>query len=249
MTSPGAPDNTHFEALTPGQADYWRKMAAPRARVAMITGLLQEWNPNSVIDLGCGGGNLLVEVAASGANSELVGLDLSKPQIERNRATMENIEWGVTDLTAPDSLPETFCGRFDVVISSEVIEHVSDALGLLKTAYRVAVPGGRLVLSTQTGKIHETQRHVGHVRHFSTDDITALLSETGWVPDRVWNCGFPFHALTKYAANLGVKQVMHQFSEQSYGRQERFICWLTRLAYRFNSRKRGTQLYAIAYKP
>ncbi len=246
MSSDSVPDNSHFESPTPGQADYWQKMAAPRARVAMITRLLQHWNPDQIVDLGCGGGNLLVEVQQQQLSARLFGLDLATAQIEYNRSVLPGINWSVADLTDPDSVTDELVGRFAAVVSSEVIEHVADPIALLETAHRVAAPGGRLVLSTQSGKVHETQRLVGHVRHFSVEEIDDLLRRTGWRPERVWNCGFPFHPLVKYLANLNPTRTIAAYGTEAYPPRKRLVCWATRVAYRFNSSSRGTQLYAIA---
>ena len=72
------------------------------------------------------------------------------------------------------------------------------------------------------------------------------LVRTGWAPVRLWNCGFPFHDLSKWYANRDADGSMARFSEKPYGLREDLVCLALRTAFRFNSRSHGAQLYALA---
>lgn len=48
----------------------------------------------------------------------------------------------------PDGRLDTGDGQFDLVLSSQVLEHVADPALYLREAYRVLRPGGKLLLST-----------------------------------------------------------------------------------------------------
>ncbi len=233
-----------YGELRPGVQDYWRKMAAPRFRVRTILAELEKERPRSVVDLGCGNGALLEEIHARFAGAELAGIDLSVRQTRENQA---RLPWGAfhaMDL-AGDRAPSL--GRtFDAIVSSEVIEHVEDPLRFLSNARALAHRGTALVLSTQSGEVRETERRVGHLRHFSTEAMTALLREAGFRPERVWNAGFPFHDLSKWYANRDPDGAMASFADRPYGLREDAICAALRLAFRFNSRRRGAQLFAVA---
>ena len=63
---------------------------------------------------------------------------------------------------------------------------------------------------------------------------------------RIWNTGFPFHDLSKWYANRDPDRSLEQFGERAYGMRENVICWALRQAFRFNSRRRGAQLFAVA---
>ena len=94
--------------------------------------------------------------------------------------------------------------------------------------------------------MRETERRVGHVRHFSRDDMLSLLSAAGFCPVRVWNCGFPFHDLSKWYANRDPDRSMARFGDRPYGVWETTIAALLRVAFTLNSRRRGAQLFALA---
>jgi hypothetical protein len=90
---------------------------------------------------------------------------------------------------------------------------------------------------------------VGHIRHFTAGDISELLAAAGWRPEKVWNGGFPFHDWSKKIANRNPDRMLARFGSGKYGWRERLACALLRAAFRFNSRRSGWQLFAVARKP
>jgi hypothetical protein len=89
---------------------------------------------------------------------------------------------------------------------------------------------------------------VGHLQHFTATGMRQLLSDAGWSPERVWNCGFPFHDLSKWYANRNPDATMRRFGDERYGLREDLVCWALRTAFRTNSDRRGAQLFAVARK-
>jgi SAM-dependent methyltransferase len=235
-----------YARAAPGVDDYWRKMAAPRFRVATLLRLVGEVPPRRLCDLGCGGGQLLEEVRARFAEAELCGVDLSPAQIERNRRRHPEVRWLAMDLDEEAPLPPDLLGACDTVVAMELIEHVARPDRLLGTALRLASPAGRLILSTQSGPLRETERRVGHRRHFTAGEMRGLLSAAGWRPLRVWNSGFPFHDLSKWWANRDPDAALARFGDRPYGLREDLICLGLRLLFRLNSRRHGAQLFAVA---
>jgi 2-polyprenyl-3-methyl-5-hydroxy-6-metoxy-1,4-benzoquinol methylase len=247
----------YYEELTPGREDYWRLMAAPRRRVAVIMRIIAQCSAaalgggernaaegggatlTSVIELGCGDGRLLREVHARWPSLRLTGIDLSRAQIEANAANDPSIQWLAADLQQPVGDR----AESDVVIASEIIEHLDDPEAMLCNARRL---GKRLIVTTQSGPIRKTEESVGHRQHFDEASMRAILERTGWSPLRVWNEGFPFHDLSKWAANMNPGGAIRRFGGDRYGAFERFISWALRVAFVFNSRHRGAQLFAVA---
>lgn len=250
MTTPAAQLNQQFYSkVSAGTSDYWHKMAAPRFRRATILRLLGQRPAGNVVDLGCGGGQLLCEIGRRYPHSRLTGVDLSPELIARNRLELPHLEWRAADLCEPEGPPAELCQRFDTIIATELIEHVEDPLQFLKNAARMARPNGRLLLSTQSGPLRCTERHAGHIRHFSAGQMRALLQQAGWRPERVWNAGFPFHDLSKWWANRDPEKSLRHFNERPYGVYENLICWLLRWLFQFNSQRFGAQLFAVAHLP
>lgn len=247
---PGAGEINHayYDREQPGREDYRRYMAAPRWRMRLLLGALAGATPARLADLGCATGAVVGELRAAFPGARFTGLDLSPAQIEANRRREPDGDWQVADLSRPDELPAGLLGCFDTLVSTEVIEHLDDPGALLRCAARLGAPGARLLLTTQSGPVRETERRVGHIRHFTGAELSALLRANGWRPVRVWNAGWPFHDLSKWVANRDPDSMMERFSERPYGWRERFICWGLRIAFRFNSNRRGAQLFALAEK-
>jgi SAM-dependent methyltransferase len=240
-------NQAYYGQPTPGLRDYWNKMAAPRQRAATFAHLLAEEPPIQVVDLGCGNGLLLSEIGSRFPEAGRTGIDLSKPQIEANRETQPKCRWLALDLEEAGIVPERLVGAFDTVIASEIVEHLRDPEAFLEAAHTLATPAsGRLLLSTQSGALRETERRVGHRCHFTSAEMRELLERTGWRCERVWNCGFPFHDLSKWWANRDPDATMARFSGEAYGASQKLVCVALRAAFRLNSRRRGAQLFAVA---
>ncbi|MDJ0848230.1 MAG: class I SAM-dependent methyltransferase [Myxococcota bacterium] len=232
-----------------GRDDYWRKMAAPRHRMATLVAEIRKAAPESLLDLGCGNGAVLCEILAQLPGTELAGIDLSEAQVAANRSRLPRIAWAALDLDAPVVPEPAWREHFAAVLATEVVEHVEHPLDFLRSARAFARPGGRLYLSTQSGPVRETERRVGHRRHFSAGEMRELLGEAGWRVASVWNTGFPFHDLSKWLANRDPDAAMQRFGERAYGWREDLLCAALRLAFRLNSRSRGAQLFAVAQRP
>jgi len=103
-----------------------------------------------VLDAGCGAGRHLCE-AFRHPGIDVVGIDLSYDDLAKTRALLnlmslelEN-QWllaraTITHLPFPDNV-------FDVVICSEVLEHIPDNLRAIKEIVRVLKPKGILAVS------------------------------------------------------------------------------------------------------
>lgn len=235
-----------YEQALSGTNDYWRKMAAPRFRVQTVMRELRARQPISVVDLGCGGGQLLDEVRAAVPNARLIGVDLSEPQLAHNRKRAPDARWICANIDSPVDWASEDRGRYDAVTVIEVIEHVDHPEQLLANARALLAPRGFIVLSTQSGRVGETERRVGHRRHFTTDDMSKLLVKTGFRPEAVWNAGFPFHDLSKWYANLNPDASMSRFGDKPYGLSENIVCLGLRALFRLNSNHLGAQLFAVA---
>jgi SAM-dependent methyltransferase len=100
-----------------------------------------------VLDVGCGNGSLLA-IPLAGCGFDVTGVDLHRLSIERARRiadAMPNarfIAGAVADLTEPP---------FDVIILSEVLEHVFDPKALLLASLEHLKPGGIVVITVPNG--------------------------------------------------------------------------------------------------
>ena len=77
-----------------------------------------------VLDIGCGNGALSYDIAKKA--KKVVGIDLNEKNISfaKERYSKENIEWGDALKDLPDE-------RFDVIIMSNVLEHIENRVEFL----------------------------------------------------------------------------------------------------------------------
>ena len=91
----------------------------------------------------------------------------------------------------PDSAAdfESFEGSFDTVLCLNVLEYVADPAPVLVSIRRVLAPGGNLVVLVpqSPGLFGSLDRTMGHRRRFRSEELQALLLETGFHAERVWN--------------------------------------------------------------
>lgn len=103
------------------------KLAAPRAG-------------ERVLEVGCGAGHVLQRFEGT----ERTGMDLSQTMLERARRRLPK---GVRLMQgSADSLPFA-SSSFDIVLCTEVLEHVQDPRRVIAELVRVAGPRGRVVVS------------------------------------------------------------------------------------------------------
>jgi 2-polyprenyl-3-methyl-5-hydroxy-6-metoxy-1,4-benzoquinol methylase len=136
---------------------------------------------NRLLDVGFGAGSFLE--AAARAGWKPFGVEVSRSAVENVSGRGFEVFCGEFEEAA---YPE---GHFDVVIVSEVLEHVPDPRALLRESARVLRPGGLLWATTPHGRgLSARLLGVGwsnvcppeHLHLFSVASVRRLLAETGF---------------------------------------------------------------------
>ena len=150
-----------------------------------------------VLDLGCGAGRHAFECYRRGAH--VVALDQNAEEIREVAtwfAAMEEEGEAPKGATATamegDALALPFPDEsFDVVIISEVMEHIPDDRGVLAEMVRVLKPGGRIAVTVPrygpekvcwalSDAYHEVEG--GHIRIYRGDQLLRRIREAGLRP-------------------------------------------------------------------
>jgi trans-aconitate 2-methyltransferase len=99
--------------------------------------------PRTVVDLGCGPGNLTTLLADRWPDAHVVGLDSSPEMVERARGLDDRVVFDVADLRdwEPVSTGSTNDG-VDVLVSNATLQWVPDHLDLLPRLVGSVAPGG-----------------------------------------------------------------------------------------------------------
>jgi SAM-dependent methyltransferase len=201
--------------------------------------------PSRVLDCGCGDGSLLSVVSRRVRCGELHGMDIAQNvPIER---TGLPIRFYQQDLGIP--VPEELHGRFDLVLCSEVIEHVADDDTVLRNLHLLAAPGGIVVLTTQTGTVYKTEQFLGHLRHYQIADLCARAEAAGLKVRKACRAGWPWLNLQKIAAHRFQSSVQRNIVQaERLSVKVRALFHLLYSLYRLSSKKRGPQIVIVATK-
>jgi 2-polyprenyl-3-methyl-5-hydroxy-6-metoxy-1,4-benzoquinol methylase len=166
----------------------------------------------SVLDVGCGIGELIMDLSSALPKARFVGLDISPIAIETCRQTLPNAAFHVVDI-ANDHLNDAF----DLVVCSEVTEHLENPMAAVSNLRRMTRLGGYLVLTTPHGRVHETEESVGHIQHPTRSEIMYWLEMAGFSAVRIRQWGWPGYLVLKYLVNLAPRIAVDQLASTNYG--------------------------------
>src|SRR5262249_29477295 len=127
---------------------------------------LGEGNGRTVLDIGCGAGALLADLAER--NFNCVGLESSTQAAQVARAVNSG-KRNVSIVTEPG---DNWQKKFDVLLALEVLEHISEDHKALETWLSWLKPGGLVVVSVPSHmrKWSVSDEWAGHVRRYERED-------------------------------------------------------------------------------
>lgn len=149
-----------------------------------------------VLDVGAGFGRHVFECARRGA--DVIALDHAEDEVVQTRSTLgamvESGEIGIErfkGVLRGDATALPFGdGSFDVVITSEVLEHIQDDTAAIGEMVRVLRPGGHFAATVPawlpekinwmlSDEYHAPKSVGGHVRIYSATELKAKLRSAG----------------------------------------------------------------------
>lgn len=153
--------NYHWQQIS---RNIFRFNAYVVARYQQVVSLIPK-SRRRVLDIGCGDGALLSLIK----NAALYGIDLDQASLDYAAAKVKAkfIQGSAEKLPFESNF-------FDVVLATEIIEHLDQPEKLIQEAKRVLKPSGCLILTTpakQPGKLADKL----HVQEFSSEELKSLL--------------------------------------------------------------------------
>lgn len=170
------------DGWTPERSDAWTRLGAVTKADNVMT-LLRESGVTptesmSVLEVGCGDGQVVAELAHRGLGPELVGAEISHTAA---KLAAQRTEISSVEVFDGRQLPFA-SGSFGLVLATHVLEHVHTPLELLAEIARVAaalviveVPLERN-LAARRPRARALSARVGHVQRFDRRQVRELLT-------------------------------------------------------------------------
>lgn len=151
------------------QTSFWSWGMRYMGGLELVLSELKKLQFVSLLDVGCGDGRFLPEVAARFPGSELLGIDYSQRAIAFAKAFNPTIDYCCLDITT-----NTLERQFDAVTMVEVLEHIPPDMipDFLQTVAGHMAPGGKLILTVP----HANKRvQDKHYQHFTSTSLHQAL--------------------------------------------------------------------------
>ena len=169
-------DRAAFELIY-GEPDLLEEYLGPErlAFYEAVAEVCARWSPRTIVDVGCGTGHLLAAALRRVPDIDrVVGIDQAEAAIARLAETVpsaEGIVGDIYDLSVPGP-------GFDLVLCTEVLEHLARPSAALDELANLCAPGGVIVVTVPDG---ELDTYEGHVNFWNEDEFGRLLAAFGEV--------------------------------------------------------------------
>ena len=243
--------------------DYWNKLQdsakyhpANRYRYHLMTELLAKvLKPGmTVLDMGCGDARLVTHLRELWPECQFFACDISERVVEANQRREPKVSFFQADVSASDfctKAKEMGASSVDVVVSSEVIEHVENDDALIANALALLNEDGHFILTTQSGPRYRVDFELlHHLRHYKKNELAQRLQGAGFLLRHSYACGFPVLTLQKIVANFAFDSVMKAAANTS--EPKLWVRWIMAtmfFAMKWSPRWGGPQLVMHATRP
>src|SRR5262249_25614142 len=132
--------------------------------------------------------------------------------------------------------------KFDVIVCSEVLEHIPEDVAALENICRMT--GKYLVISTVQGRMRRFEpEEVGHVRNYASGELVRKVEQSGFNVVKVVEWGFPFYSpiYRNFLELTGSKGTTGEF-----GLIRRILSEAIYYLFMLNSSRHGDEIFVLA---
>jgi len=134
-----------------------------------VINLCQINNNSNILDMGCGTGVLVNKIKLDFPNAHVVGMDFSKSKIEQCKR-FYNLDCFYTQ-----NIYEEISEKFDIIICTEVLEHLNNPEQAIMNLLRNLNSFGKLLLTVPDGR---NDNFLGHIHFWSPESWQLFISKT-----------------------------------------------------------------------
>ena len=175
VSNESANEIEHFNRWSRTYDNSWIQRYADRLHIEMLDVITTKaGTPNTILDVGCGTGRLLLKAHALYPSAQLFGIDPAEGMVAFARSQVPS---ATIHLAPAESLPLAD-SSVDVVFSSISFHHWRDQLAAIQEICRVLRPGGYFCLTDMSLPDWLT-KFIRHVKVKSPAATSRLFEEAG----------------------------------------------------------------------
>jgi SAM-dependent methyltransferase len=187
----------------PGEA----QTSGPRfaARSLLLRRVFKRKEPSRALDIGCGRGGI-TRILARYATS-VMATEVTPQSVEAASDGLQdcdNVNVRMANLFDGGSDDLSNEGPFDLILLSEVLEHLNDDVGALKIIHSLLTEDGLLVITVpRDPRFWSVEDELwDHKRRYERTELEGKLRDTGFELDLLWTWGFPItKRIVKFQVN------------------------------------------------
>lgn len=200
-------NTAEYERMFRYEDSYWWFVARHRLVEAIMRGHYGAGTAQGgslrILDIGCGTGAMSARLGQWGA---VVSADFSPLALQFSRRR------NLPHLVGADATRLPFaCGRFDVLVAMDMLEHLEDDRRALSEFYRVLRPGG-IVIATVPAYQHLWSEHdiaLMHYRRYMRADLGARFTEAGFRLEKLSHTMALLYPLASLQRRLSARRGPH----------------------------------------
>lgn len=230
-----------YEKLAVDWHDSQKFGPAPRHRRRLMLSLIKALNIQTVLEVGCGQPYFANEILRTKLGVRYTGTDISKALIQQNRREFPRYQFEALDIVGGH-----LSRKYDIVIATEMLEHVTD---YRKALGHMAVMASKYILITVPScQVFPIDKAIGHYRHYKPQDVAEPLRQLGFRTIQCYRWGFPFFNLYKHAINAAgsPEKMRATFGDSQYSWMTKAISQIIYLLFFLNIKRWGYQLVLLA---
>lgn len=181
-----------------------------RLRNRFIIKSLKSLSFNNILDIWCGDWFLVNLIKNEFPNKDYSWSDISNKIITEDQKKYPWINFFVWDIWIDDEIVKK---EFDVVVCSEVIEHIKNWENVIKNLSTLTKKWWYCILTTQSWKRYKSDINIWHLKHFTLAELEKEFKSYGLVPVKSYKKWFPFYNMQKWLYEKfedKAKNIQHQ---------------------------------------
>ncbi len=215
-------------------------------RTNMVIGTIKSLGTKAIVDAGCGSAELIRKMMKSFEDANFAGFDVSEKIIGLNKEKYPDVYFFTSNLNENVSSEK----KFDMVVCTEVIEHLRNWEKAIKNLAGLVKENGYIIITTQAGKMHKHHKALSHLKHFKKEEIEEELKKSGLKIVKSSYSGWPFMNLKNILLSIFFKDIKESsmLTAKKQGFANKVAFRIFKYLYNISSKKKGPQIFILAQK-